>query len=82
MNFARLLRDATNSAPSASQRSQEIALAQLLNEKHGAGSITAKGVSKWFERNSISAKWLMRIAALPGACLNLSDYAQETSANA
>lgn len=75
MQFSKLLRDATESEPSASQRSQEIELAARLNRAHPADPITAKGVAKWFDRRSIPAKWLLRIARLVNPPLNLSRYA-------
>ena len=74
MQLEKLLADATKSAPSASQRSKEITLAQMLNDRHGGGAITEKGVAKWFERGSIPGKWLLRIAALGNPPLNLSNY--------
>lgn len=78
MRLTDLLRDATESAPSASLRSQQLALTNALNTKHPDDAITLKGVAKWFERASIPGKWLMRIAALPSKPLNLAKY-QEPS---
>lgn len=75
MQLANLLRDATESSPAASLRSQQIALAAKLNDAHPTDPITAKGIAKWFERGSVPSKWLMRIAALPSKPLNLSHYA-------
>ena len=74
MRLNDLLRDATDSPPGASKRSQHIALTAALNECHGKGSISLKGVEKWFSRGSIPGVWLMRIAALPTAKLNPADY--------
>lgn len=75
MKLHELLRDATESAPSASLRSQQMALTDLLIAAHPSDPITAKGIAKWFERGSVPSKWLMRIAALPSKPLNLSNYA-------
>lgn len=75
MQFAQLLRDATESEASASIRSQQIALANLLNTAHPEDAITPKGVEKWFARRTIPGKWLLRIAALRTPPLNLSLYA-------
>lgn len=76
MQLEKLLLDATESVEGASQRSQHIELAKRLNAKHGdKGSISVKGVEKWFERGSIPGPWLMRIADLPRKPLNLSTYA-------
>lgn len=74
MQLQRLLIDATECAEGSSQRSQHVALAEKLNARHGAGSITVKGVAKWFERGAIPGPWLMKIAALPKKSLNLADY--------
>ena len=74
MKLQELLRDVTGADASASQRSQHIRLTELLAERHGADSITLKGVQKWFWRKSIPSPWLMRIAALPSPPLNLVDY--------
>lgn len=75
MQYENLLRDATESEPSASLRSQQGVLADKLNARHPEDGITLKGVAKWFERGSIPAKWLMRIVALRKPPLNLSKYA-------
>lgn len=75
MQLNKLLADATAAPPGASQRAQHIALAAMLNKRHGAGSITLKGVAKWFERGSIPGPWLLKIAALPKKPLNLANYA-------
>lgn len=75
MRLNEFLRDATGSAPNASQRSQHIALTDALNGRYGNGSISLKGVEKWFSRQSIPGVWLMRIAALPKIKLNPANYA-------
>ena len=75
MDYKNLLRDATEATPSASQRSQQVALTAQLNATFPQEPITLKGVSKWFERGSIPGKWLLRIAALRTPPLNLSTYA-------
>lgn len=76
MQLERLLTDVTKGVVSAaaSTRARYAALAALLNGAHGAGSITAKGVAKWFERKSVPGPWLMKIAALPKKPINLADY--------
>lgn len=75
MRLNDLLRDATGSSASASQRSQHMALTVQLTEKYGDGAITAKAVAKWFERGSIPGPWLMRIAAVSKTKIDLSSYA-------
>ena len=77
MNLKKLLRDATESASCASRRSQCIELADRLNDQTPptGEKISVKGVSKWFERNSLPSKWLMRIAALRTPPLDLTLYA-------
>lgn len=75
MQYANLLRDATESDSSVSQRAQHIALTERLNAKFPQDPITLKGVSKWFERSSIPSKWLLRIASLTEPPLNLANYA-------
>jgi hypothetical protein len=75
MNLDQLLADVTKLPTGTSQRQQHIRLAELLNERHGAGTITVKGVEKWFGRKSISGPWLLKIAALPDKPLNLAKYA-------
>jgi hypothetical protein len=76
MRLDLLLQDATGDGPwTGSQLAQDIKLAALLTDKHGAGSLSPKGVAKWFERRSIPGPWLMKIAALPKKPLNLADYA-------
>lgn len=75
MQLDRLLADATGCKPGTTRHQQQTILAQKLNEVHGEGSITVKGVAKWFERGRIPTKWLMRVAALPKKPLNLTLYA-------
>ena len=75
MQLQNLLRDATGAEVSASQRSQHIELVARLTAAYPSEAITLKGVEKWFARNSIPAKWLMRIATLTDPELNLSTYA-------
>lgn len=75
MRLNDLLRDATGSDASASQRSQHLALTEQLVERYGEGSISAKGVAKWFERGSIPGPWLLRIAAVSKTKIDLSSYA-------
>lgn len=74
MKLDALLRDVTGSPEGASQRSQHQILTDMLNARHGDGSISLKGVAKWFERKAIPGHWLMRIAALPNKPVNLSKY--------
>ena len=75
MQLERLLSDVTQLPPGTSLRQQQIKLTDMLNERHGEGAITYKGVAKWFERGSVPSTWLLRIAALPKKPLNLSLYA-------
>jgi hypothetical protein len=76
MRLNDLLRDVTDSAPSASQRSQQLALVAMLNERYGADAISAKGVEKWIMRGSIPGKWLPRIATVSKKQpLDLASYA-------
>jgi hypothetical protein len=75
MQLDRLLMDVTQLPSGTSQRQQQIRLTDMLQAKHGAESITYKGVAKWFERGSIPSTWLMRIAQLPKKPLNLALYA-------
>lgn len=75
MQLDRLLSDATGMPGGASKNSRQTALSVMLNERHGAGSISVKGIAKWFERGSIPGPWLLRLAVLPKNKLNLSDYA-------
>lgn len=75
MRLNDLLRDATGSAPSASQRSQHIALAAMLSERFTDTPISAKAVAKWFERGSVPGPWLLRIAAVSKTKIDLSTYA-------
>jgi hypothetical protein len=74
MQLEKLLRDATNAPPSASNRSLHLELVQALNKAHPSEMIGLKGVEKWFARKSMPAKWLLRIAALPTPPLNPADY--------
>jgi hypothetical protein len=75
MQLDRLLSDAVNMPEGTSRRQQQIKLTEMLQERHGSDSITYKGVAKWFERGSVPAVWLMRIAQLPKKPLNLATYA-------
>ena len=71
----KLLRDAAELGESASALSVSIYLAGRLAANHDDDAITAKGVSKWFERNSIPSKWMLRVASIPKRKLDLSLYA-------
>lgn len=75
MQLEKLLLDATQMPAGTSQRAQHMRLAELLNERHGEGAITLKGVEKWFLRRSIPAPWLLKIVTLRDPALNLADYA-------
>ena len=69
-----LLRDVTGGGEGESQRSLHIRLANQLNSQFGEGSISVKGVAKWFERGSIPGKWLLRIATVSKKKINLTSY--------
>lgn len=75
MQLDRLLDDVTKLPEGTSRRQQHIRLTEMLAARHPTEVISLKGVSKWFERGSIPATWLLRIAALPKKPLNLSNYA-------
>jgi hypothetical protein len=75
MQLDRLLIDVTGCAESDSQRSKEMALGAALRARYGDDAITDGAVSKWFERGSMPARWLMKTAALPETPLNLNAYA-------
>jgi hypothetical protein len=75
MQLDRLLSDATQLPAGTSRRQQQLRLTDLLQQRHGPGAISYKGVAKWFERGSIPSIWLMRVAALPKKPLNLAQYA-------
>lgn len=75
MQLYRLLSDVTQLPAGTSRRQQQLKLTELLQERHGADSITYKGVAKWFERGSIPSSWLIRIAQLPKKPVNLALYA-------
>lgn len=75
MQLDRLLSDVTQMPEGTSRRQQHMKLAEMLQHRHGADSISVKGVAKWFERGSIPSTWLLRIAALPSEPLNLAVYA-------
>jgi hypothetical protein len=75
MQLDKLLSDATLLPEGTSRRQQQLRLTELLQQRHGVDAITYKGVAKWFERGSIPATWLMRIAQLPKKHLNLATYA-------
>lgn len=70
-----LLRDVTGSNASDSKRSQHHALAAMLAERFGAGTISPKGVAKWFERGSVPGSWLLRIATVAKKKIDFSKYA-------
>ena len=74
MKLDALLTDATQSHPSASRRSREIALVDLLNDKYPHDPITHSGVAKWLECGSLPAKWLIRVISLRNPPLNVADY--------
>lgn len=75
MQLDKLLVAIVGSVPENGRAAAYRKLSVMLNKKHGAGSISHKGIEKWFERGSISGPWLMKLAALPNKPLNLSDFA-------
>lgn len=75
LQLEKLLADVTQLPPGTTRRQQHLKLTELLQERHGEAAITYKGVAKWFDRKSIPATWLLRIAQLPPEPLNLAHYA-------
>jgi len=75
MQLDRLLDDVTQMPEGTSQRQKHIRLTEMLTERYGAGSISEKGVAKWFERGSIPSAWLLRVISIPKKPLNLANYA-------
>lgn len=79
MQLDRLLADAVGLPHGTSRNQINIRLTELLNERHGVGSLTVKAIEKWRERKSIPTAWLMKVAGLPTvreqAPLNIAAYA-------
>ncbi|API60583.1 hypothetical protein BSL82_15870 [Tardibacter chloracetimidivorans] len=75
MNLDKLLIDATGLNEASSARQRHHALQQMLAED--GHSISAKGVGKWFERESLPATWLVNIlksAQRRGRRVDLKNY--------